>query len=408
MIPLEQAQDFVLGSCGPLAPVELPIAQCLSAVAAEDVHAGEPVPPFDNSAMDGFALRHEDTTDAPVDLALVGTVAAGSSRQEPIGPKEAVRIMTGAPIPPGADAVVMVENSESVLAQDGTEMVRILLPAAAADHIRRAGSDLARGEMVMRQGTVLTPAHLGVMASVGKASLKVFPSPRVGVLSTGDELVRPGVPLSYGQIRDSNRVALLASVKASGFEPVDLGSAPDDPIAIESALAGATELCDAVITSGGVSVGDFDHTKVVLDRLGGGSVRWMQVAIKPAKPFAFGLISNVPVFALPGNPVSSLVSFECFARPALRQMAGYSDLWRQRALAIADEDLPRKSDGKLHFARVTAEMGEDGTYHIRSAGGQSSHQLGSMAGSNALALVPDGNGIRSGERVKVWLLRCGS
>lgn len=405
MIPLDQARAFVLASCPPLAPVELPIEKCLGAVCAEDVIASDPVPPFDNSAMDGFALRHQDTEGAPVELEVVGTVAAGSAMQNPIGPGEAVRIMTGAPIPPGADAVVMVEHTRAAAGRDGSEAVRIAEPAAAGDNVRLAGSDLARGDLVLAHGTVLAPGHLGVLASTGKSSLKVFPSPRVGVLSTGDELVAPDAPLAFGQIRDSNRIALLASLSASGFEPIDLGSAPDDPIEIESALVGAAEVCDAVITSGGVSVGDFDHTKAVLDRLGGGTMRWMQVAIKPAKPFAFGLISTVPVFALPGNPVSSLVSFECFARPALRQMAGHSQLLREEISAVADEALSRRSDGKLHFARVVASVPGDGAYHVRSAGGQGSHQLGAMAAANALALLPDGEGVKEGETVRIWLLR---
>jgi molybdenum cofactor synthesis domain-containing protein len=230
------------------------------------------------------------------------------------------------------------------------------------------------------------------------------------VFSTGDELVQGGGPLAPGQIRDSNRVTLLSLVAESGFDGIDLGCLPDDETAISDALAQAGRDCDAVLTTGGVSMGDFDFVKVVLDRIG--EMRWMQVAIKPSKPLAFGTIAGgrgdggrVPVFGLPGNPVSSTVSFELFARPGLRQMMGHApdELDRPRVVAIADQDFPRGPDGKTHFARVVARY-EAGRYRVASAGGQGSHQLSAMATANALAVLPDGDGVDAGADVEVIVL----
>jgi molybdenum cofactor synthesis domain-containing protein len=226
----------------------------------------------------------------------------------------------------------------------------------------------------------------------------------VGVLSTGDELVSGPAPLRPGQIRDSNRPTLAALVRRSGAEAVDLGTVADDEAAITRAFRDAAARCDAVVTSGGVSMGDFDLVKVVLDQLG--DMRWMQVAIKPAKPFAFGVVSGTPVFGLPGNPVSSMVSFELLARPALRKMMGFPEpAWVRRCVpAVAGEALDRRPDGKVHFLRVVAAMGEDGRYRVTSAGGQGSHHLSAMAGANALAVLDDGEGVASGAAVAVMLL----
>jgi molybdopterin molybdotransferase len=247
---------------------------------------------------------------------------------------------------------------------------------------------------------VLTPGHLGVLASVGVDRIAVHRRPRVGVLSTGDELVTSG-PLGRGQIRDSNRPTLLALVREAGFEAVDLGVAADDEVSVTSAIERAVASCDAVLTSGGVSMGDLDYVKVVLDRIG--DMRWMQIAIKPAKPFAFGLVGEVPVFGLPGNPVSSMVSFELLARPALRRMAGHTELHRLSIDAVAPDGLRRSVDGKIHLARVVARQ-QGGTWVVRSAGGQGSHQLAAMAAANALAVLPDGDGIEPGGSVPVLLL----
>jgi molybdenum cofactor synthesis domain-containing protein len=245
-----------------------------------------------------------------------------------------------------------------------------------------------------------------VLSSVGVESLLVQPSPTVGVLSTGDELVTTAGALAPGKIRDANRPALLAQLETDGFGALDLGMAGDDEATLAALLKDAASRCDAVVTSGGVSVGDRDVLKLVLEKLSGATMRSMQVAIKPAKPLAFGVLeaTGTPVFGLPGNPVSALVSYELFVRPALRSMAGSAVLDRPRLAAVADVDLPRTRDGKLHLIRVTARAGDDGLVRVRMSGGQGSHMLRAMAESNALALLPDGDGVRCGEHVEVLLL----
>ena len=309
--------------------------------------------------------------------------------------------MTGAPLPAGADAIVMVERTST----EG-DVVKVQVAATTGDHVRSAGDDLRTGQTVFEAGTVLTPGHLGVLASLGLSEVTVFPPARVGVLSTGDELVEGTTPLRPGQIRDSNRPTLLALVREAGCEAVDLGTARDDEDAIRSKLEEGLAACDAVVTSGGVSVGDFDYVKVVLDRIG--RMDWWQVAIRPAKPFAFGVAGprDIPVFGLPGNPVSSMVSFEMFVRPGLRRMMGHPPerLLRPVVAAVADEALPRRPDGKLHLDRVVATHGPDGRLHVRRSGGQGSHLLRAMALANALALVPDGDGVAAGGAVDVIVL----
>lgn len=401
MIPLPEARQVVLERITRLDPVQVARPDALGCVLAEPIEASAPVPPFDNTAMDGFAVRAADTIGAPRSLAVVATLAAGSAPEVEVGPGQAARIMTGAPMPAGADAIVMVERTRPG-ETEGSVVVEV--EAQPGEHLRRAGDDLRAGQVVFPAGTVLGPAHLGVLTSVAAESLVVVPRPRVGVLSTGDELVEGTGPLRLGQIRDSNRPTLLALLQQNGFAPVDLGVARDDPDVLREAFARAVRSCDAVLTTGGVSVGDFDYTKAVLEELSSRTMTWMQVAIRPAQPFAFGLVEGTPVFGLPGNPVSSSVSFECFARPALRQMAGHEDLWRPSVEAIADEGLARRPDGKLHLLRVVASFEADGRAHVRSAGGQSSHQLSALAAANALALVPDGEGVPPGESTLTWLL----
>jgi molybdopterin molybdotransferase len=408
LVPLTEARRHVLERCGVLGVASTPIDQALGAVTAEPVIAAEQVPPFDNTAMDGYAVRASDVAGAsperPVRLQVVDTLAAGRAPEIPVGEGQAVRIMTGAPMPAGADAVVMVERTSTV---DDRWEVDVAAEVAPGTNVRRAGEDVRRGDEVVAAGVELTPAHLGVLANLGATAVLVHRRARVGVISTGDELVSDGGDLRAGQIRDSNRPALLAALRDARVDAVDLGRVPDDEGAITTALTrGATE-CDAVVSSGGVSMGDVDLVKVVLDRLG--EMRWMQVAIKPAKPFAFGTISSgsdrsVPVFGLPGNPVSSLVSFELFARPALRRMMGHTVIDRPCVRAVADERLARRPDGKVHFARVGCHYAGDGLFHVRSAGGQGSHQLRAMADANALAVLPDGDAIEIGDVVEVLLL----
>jgi molybdopterin molybdotransferase len=408
MISLDDAIAHVLAGCAPLAPARMATADAVGSVLAADVVATEPVPPFANTAMDGYALRAADVAAVPVTLPVVAEVAAGHPAPRPLQAGEAMRIFTGAPMPEGADAVVMVERTER---RDGGKAVEIQVSVDPGNHVRAVGEDLRAGQRVFGAGDELTPARLGVLASLGIDEVEAHPRPRVGVMSTGDELVVGPGPLQPGQIRDSNRPALLALVAQAGFDAVDLGRVADDEAAITAGLERGAAACDAVLTSGGVSMGDIDLVRVVLDRIG--KMRWMQVAIRPAKPLAFGVIRagdggrrHVPVFGLPGNPVSSLVSFELFARPGLRRLGGHPHprLHRPRLVATADEALARRPDGKVHLVRVVATAGERGVLHVRSSGGQGSHQLAAMARANALAVVPDGDGVRLGGQVEVILL----
>ncbi len=399
MISVDDARRQILEACPRLTPCSLALQDALGCVTAEAVVADEDVPPFANTAMDGYAVRAADTEGAPARLVVVATLAAGAAPDIDVGQGQAVRIMTGAPMPRGADAVVMVERTRSV--DDGTAVV-IEATATPGDHVRRPGEDLRRGQEVFASGTVLTPGHVGVLASLGRETVVVVPPARVGVLSTGDELVAGGGRLQPGQIRDSNRPTLLALLTQAGCQPVDLGVVADDEDTLVEAVTRGAATCDALVTSGGVSVGDFDYVKTALDRLG--RMQWWQVAVRPAKPLAFGVVGHTPVFGLPGNPVSSSVSFELFARPALRQMMGHAVLDRPRVTAMADEAMARRPDGKLHLVRVVADAGDDGRWHVRSSGPQGSHVLSAMARANALALLPDGQGVEAGATMEVMLL----
>lgn len=390
----------------PLAPRDVGLADALGCVTAADVTTPEPIPPFTSSAMDGYAVRSADTALAPVDLRVIGTVMAGSSADPVVDAGQAVRIMTGARFPAGADAVCMVERTQT--SDDGT-IVSIGTQVAPGENVRLAGGDVAAGDLVLGTGTVLSPAGIGVLASVGMLHVAVHPRPRVGVMSTGDELSEGPAALGAAKIRDSNRWSLLALVAQSGFTGVDLGIVGDDEDAVAQALTGGARTCDALLTSGGVSVGDRDVVKAVIDALAPDGGRWMQIAVRPGKPFAFGEIGPdaTPVFGLPGNPVSAMVSFELFARPALRRMAGHSVLDRPHLNAVADAPMRRSKDGKLHLVRVVATLGADGLVHVTSAGPQGSHQMSAMARANALALLPDGDGVEAGGRVTTMLLDAG-
>ena len=412
MVPFEEALAHVLDRCTRLTPRPAPALTTRGLVLAADVVAAEAVPPFANTAMDGYAVQAADTVGAPVTLPVVAEVAAGHPAARALGPGEAMRIFTGAPLPEGADAVVMVERTERL---DGGRTVRIDVAVDPGTHLRAAGEDLQAGERVFGAGDEVTPARLGVLASLGVEEVAVHPRPRVGVISTGDELVVGPAPLQPGQIRDSNRPTLLALVAQAGFEPVDLGHVPDDEAAITGAIERGAATCDAVLSSGGVSMGDIDLVRVVLDRIG--DMRWMQVAIRPAKPLAFGVVPAggaggergvVPVFGLPGNPVSSMVSFALFARPGLRRLAGHPDerLHLPRLRAEAGQAFRRSRDGKVHFVRVvvTSDPGAGGGLRARSSGGQGSHQLAAMARADGLVVLPDGEGVEAGDPVEVILL----
>lgn len=401
LVPLDRARAEILAAVPRLGVVSVPVGGAVGLVLAADVVADGPVPPFANTAMDGYAVRAADTdgatADAPVRLRVVADLPAGHVAPVPVGPGEAIRIMTGAPMPDGADAVVMVERTER---DDADDAVLVQVTVAPGLHVRRAGGDVEAGQCVFPAGTVVGPAHVGVLASVGAHEVAVHRRARVGVLSTGDELVERGA-LAPGQIRDSNRPMLIALAEAAGVEVVDLGLARDDEDLIVGVLDDAFARCDAVLTSGGVSVGDYDYVKAALDRFG--SLEWRQIAIKPAKPLAFGVVRGVPVFGLPGNPVSSLVAFELFARPALRAMMGYASVRRPEVVARAAHAFTRRADGKLHLDRVRVTWDGDG-FVAESTGVQESNVLSATAGANGLALLPDGEGVAAGERVAVMLI----
>jgi len=400
MIDLEDAQRTVLEACPPLAPVAVELAAAVGRVLAEDVVAGEDVPPFANSAVDGYAVRAADVATAPAELVVVGELAAGAAPFErAVEAGEAVRIMTGAPLPPGADAVAMVEDSARL---DGgrVRLTRVLSPGAA---VRGVGDDVHLGDHLFPAGTVVGPAVAGVLASVNVRRPVVVPAARVAVLSTGDELVTDGSALRPGQIRESNATMLAPLLAEAGCVVDHRGVVPDDESRLEAVLRDAAATCDAIVTSGGVSMGDYDVVKAVLGRIA--EMRWMQVAIKPAKPFAFGTLDGVPVFGLPGNPVSSLVSFELLARPALRRMMGHRHVARPSLVGVTDTDVHRHVDGKVHFVRVTGAFADDGRYHVSPVGAQGSHQLAATALADALVVLPDGPGVPAGADVAVLMLR---
>ena len=419
LTPLADVQRVVLERCTPLSPVEVRLDDALGLVLADAVTAPEDVPPFANTAMDGYAVRAEDTAEAPVELDVVGILAAGAAPLVAIRSGQAVQIMTGAPMPDGADAVAIVERTETVDPREGVRRaagrVRVLDHVEPGKHVRSAGSDIRAGSTVAAVGTLLTPEHIGTIASTGAAFVRAHPRPRVGVMATGDELVDVGdTRLAPGRIRDSNRHALLARLRADGFAAVDLGIVPDQEDPMTEAVERAVATCDAVLTTGGVSMGEFDFVKTVLDKLasgtsGAGESRRLSVAIRPGKPLSLAFLpgpgsGRVAVFGLPGNPVSSLVSYLVIARPGLRALGGCRAEPPVRVPAVAGEALGRRAgDGKLHLPRVRVDWGPDGRLVARSAGGQLSHQLGTMAAANALALLPDGPGVDPGDRVEVIL-----
>lgn len=397
-VTLDRARAHVLGLVRTALPtVVVPVGlHLVGRVAAADVVADEAVPSLATSAMDGFALRSIDMSVGPTALRVVGTTLAGQAPAADLNPGEVVRIMTGGLLPFGADCVVPIE----LVASTADERIVVDVSMRAGQHVRQPGDDLLPGDVVLRTGTAVTAGHVAVLSALGARDVCVYGRPRVGVLSTGDELVNAHGPLRTGQIRDSNRPTLMALIAGEGAEPVDLGVVRDDASAISSAIRRGAATCDAVLTSGGVSMGDVDLVKQVLASIG--ETRWMQIAIKPAKPFAFGLVDGVPVFGLPGSPVAAAVSFELLVRPALRRLAGHPDpvLVRTPIRMVAPDGLRRSVDGKVHFVGVTVTVGVDGL-EARSAGAQGSYQLVALAAANGLAVLADGIGIKPGERVEV-------
>jgi molybdopterin molybdotransferase len=388
----------VLAVVQTLPPLELGLLDAHGCVLAEDVTAPFPLPGFDNSSMDGYAVRVEDLATVPVVLPVVGDIAAGPASPLRVQPGLCVRIMTGAMMPAGADAVVPVEWTDGGVAQ-----VRIDRRPDVGAFVRRAGEDVASGTVVLPNGSHLGAAQIGLAAAVGRARLTVRPRPRVVVVSTGSELVEPGEPLGPGQIQDSNSPALTAAAIEAGAIAYRVGIVPDDPRRLADTLEDQLVRADILVTSGGVSVGAYDVVKDVLSRLG--TVSFDRVAMQPGMPQGFGTIGpdRTPVFGLPGNPVSALVSFETFVRPALRTMLGAFPIERPRVQAITDVALD-SVPGKRSFLRVALEV-RDGAYRVHPVSGAGSHLLAGMARANALAVVPeDVTRIEAGSPVEVLVL----
>jgi molybdopterin molybdotransferase len=397
MKPLEEARSEVLSSVGPLRTEQVSIWDSLGRVLAGDVVSPENVPPFANSAMDGFAVRGADVVSAGSVLDVIGDLAAGYETELEVGPGEAIRIMTGAPMPAGADTVVRVEETFV----EGSK-VTVNSAVTSGTSVRPAGGDVTRGQTVFPSGTRLTPMHVGVLATIGVARPEVYARPRVAFMSTGDELTPTDEPLGPGAIRDSNRPMLLALLRETGVETIDLGIVPDDPQALRAALDRGAE-ADVVISTGGVSMGDYDVTKLVLQ--GDADVDFWQVAIQPAKPFAFGRIGSALFFGLPGNPVSVLVSFEQFARPALLKMQGAGALLRPRLVARAGETLDT-DPAKTVFVRVLVEGLGAGVPTVVKSGGQASNVLSAAASADGFAVVPRGTGkVEAGGEVAVEMFK---
>ena len=378
MLSYEQALAQILDEVAPKAPLELPLVDALGLVLAENVVSLLSLPPFTNSAMDGFAVRFSDVTGATATLPISGDIPAGATAGRTLTPGTAMRIMTGAPLPEGADTVVPVEDTQ---AQDDCVVIREV--GTLGQCLRPIGGDVIAGEVVVTSDTLLRPAEIGMLAAVGRSAIRAYPRPRVAIISTGDELVELGQELRPGQIYNSNGYALAAQVTEAGGVVVQRLHARDTPEALRAAFdacAGA----DVLLTSGGVSVGDFDYVKAVFAERG--TVDFWKVAIRPGKPLAFGHWGQTLFFGLPGNPVSSLVTFELFVRPALLKMRGLSDISRPLVQAQLTESATHQP-GRRSYQRAFAWQ-EQEAWFAHPVGGQGSHQMCSMVQANALLILP--------------------
>ena len=399
MKPLPEAQAEVLDAVPRLRARRVGLREALGLVLAEDVQANHDLPPFENSAMDGYAVQAEDVARTPAVLTIVDEVAAGVVASKPVGPGTAIKIMTGAPMPEGADAVVKVEDTESI----DPDRVRILASVEVGTAVRPAGGDVAEGTIVLREGERLGPAHLGVLASLGEAYPLVCQRPVVSIMSTGDEILSPETKeLGPGKIRDANRFLLRGLLEELGAVVIDHGIVPDNAPSLSRVLNHAARESDVIVTSGGVSMGEYDVVKEVF--AGIGDVEFWRVAMQPAKPFGFGSLGGKPFFGLPGNPVSVVVAFEQYLRPALLHMMGASALFRPRVEGVLD-DAVRTDPKKVVFLRVQARY-HDGEWIARLSGGQSSNVLSALAAANAYGVVPVGVGsLEAGAPVELEMFR---
>ena len=399
MLSVEEARQQMLNTI-PVLPTETrEILRCTDYVLAEALHAEENIPPFDNSAMDGYAVRAADVQNAseaePAVLTIVETIAAGYAPTQQVAAGQAARIMTGAMMPEGADAVVMQEVTQ----QEG-DTVKIFESIDETGNVRFTGESVAAGQQVMGKGKYLRPPEVSMLASLNRPAVTVHRKPTVAIVSTGDELLLLGEPLEPGKIRESNRYGLYAQVEEAGGIPIDMGIAPDDEAEIERIFRAALANADALITSGGVSVGEHDYVKSVLERLG--EVNFWRVAMKPGKPQAYGISDGKPIFGLPGNPVSSLVVFELFVRPALLKMAGRKELLRPTFKATLSETITNR-DGRVNYMRAILKA-SNGHYTAETTGPQGSGILHSLVLANGLITIPAGVTLDAGETVDAQFL----
>ena len=418
MISVEEALEKVLACVEVLKPERRPILDCLGQVLAEDVHSTIDIPPLDNSAMDGYALRAEDTREAtessPRYLVVVGEIAAGSMPTKEVEPGTAIRIMTGAPLPEGADAVVKFEDTDEVSRKSSKEHlshIGVLCQAKKGLNVRRRGEDITKGHLILEKGKVLRPQEIGVLAALGHSTALVIRRPIVAILATGDELTSVDQPLAPGKIHDSNTYTIAAEVSRYGGIPKILGIGRDSVESLTEKIDAGLD-ADMLITSGGVSKGDYDIVKDVLAEQG--EIGFWTVCMKPGKPIAFGVIKKVkgrrmrkvPHLGLPGNPVSSMITFEQFARPAILKMMGRRILTKPTIRAIIEDNIAN-TDGRRLFARVTVTR-RSGQYRASLTGPQGSGILTSMAEADGLAVIPESSkGVKAGDMVEVQMLDWG-
>jgi molybdopterin molybdotransferase len=401
VLSVDVYREEILAGIRVLAPLELPLSSAHGCVLAADVVAPWPLPSFDNASMDGYAVIAADVVGAsagqPVDLTVIDDVPAGYRSTEAVVPGTAVRIMTGAPVPDGADAVIPVERTDG-----GTETVRIVDAVPSGAYIRRAAEDVVAGEVVLAKGTLIGARQVAILAAVGCGLVFVHPRPRVAVISTGSELVEPGLPLRHGLVSDSNSYLLVAACKEAGADAYRVGPIVDDDRLFLDAVEDQLHRCDLILTSGGVSMGAYDTVKAVLSAVG--TVDFTKVAMNPGMPQGHGFVGEeeVPIITLPGNPVSSYVSFENFVRPVIRRMRGLASLMRPEVSAVCSAALTSPA-GKRQFARARFLP----TGAVEPAGhGQGSHVMGGLAAADALIVIPeDTTHVDAGDVVRVIDLR---
>ncbi|WP_420642488.1 gephyrin-like molybdotransferase Glp [Candidatus Leptofilum sp.] len=409
-LTVEEALTAVLSGVSVLAAEQVPLLDALGCVLAEDVVAKDSLPPFANSSMDGYALVASDlaraTTENPATLRVVGDVAAGTVLEVTIKSGTAVRIMTGAPLPPGADAVVPVEDTNEAWRDRERplpEQIQVTRSVKPGDYIRHPGEDIEAGQTILREGHILRPQEVGVLASLGVSQISVIRRPKVAIIATGDELLEVDQPLQPGKIRNSNGYTQAAQIIALGAEPVQLGIAGDTETAVRQKLqAGLDANVDLFISSAGVSVGAYDVVKAVLEAEG--NVGFWRVRMRPGKPLAYGTYHGVPYLGLPGNPVSAMVSFERFARAAIRKMAGHTQLERPTIPVTVQNEI--HSDGRESYIRASVAPADEGVgYTAVLTGDQGSHILTSLVKANALLIVSEGvKKVPAGSQLNAWMI----